>query len=379
MALWLENQDQFIHGNMNGLQIGSSLSLVNLENRLANMDLKTAQELLASQWKEWKVIRDKKNLPGKLETQYSVDEDALPSEQNQNLAQIFELLSGWRKSWEEGDLDKHMLHFSKGSPDQETSAFSKMKSFKKRMFVQNKSVQLHAFHPVLVQLMDRPMVTFEQTFSSQKMESLGRKDIQLTWDGLEWKIISESFRVKEFREKKSGSPFSAAPVEASGFHPETAGAPSAFVLHVSSHIDLPTATRVVNQLRKKGLSAYSCPLFISAKQKIYRVYVGRWPDWELAGKITSQVKRMESGRFAVSISAPYTLEAGAYRSEKEANEQIKFLRSQNFSPFLFVTGEKDFLEQHYRVLIGAFTSRSQAQTLSSILKEVGIATAMISP
>ena len=104
---------------------------------------------------------------------------------------------------------------------------------------------------------------------------------------------------------------------------------------------------------------------------------GRTGSWQ--AKITSQVKRMESGRFAVSISAPYTLEAGAYRSEKEANEQIKILRSQNFSPFLFVTGEKDFLEQHYRVLIGAFISRSQAQTLSSILKEVGIATAMISP
>ncbi len=53
VALWMDNKEQFIDGNMNGILAGRVLSLGNLEKRLAEVDDKTARATLKEQWTEW--------------------------------------------------------------------------------------------------------------------------------------------------------------------------------------------------------------------------------------------------------------------------------------------------------------------------------------
>jgi len=53
VALWMDNKEQFIDGNMNGILAGRVLALGNLEKRLAEVDDKTARTTLKQQWTEW--------------------------------------------------------------------------------------------------------------------------------------------------------------------------------------------------------------------------------------------------------------------------------------------------------------------------------------
>ncbi len=53
VALWMDNRDRFIRGNLNGLQAGKKLDLRHLKQRVNELDLKTARWILSVHWKEW--------------------------------------------------------------------------------------------------------------------------------------------------------------------------------------------------------------------------------------------------------------------------------------------------------------------------------------
>lgn len=377
VALWLDNQEKFIYGNMNGLRVGTSLSLANLENRLANLEFKTAQELLQSQWEEWKLVQKGLQAPTILEGEEGAQEELLPSEES-GLGQVFETLRQWQKSWEEKDLDRHVSHFYQGAAGANSESFVAMKNLKRRMFDLHEAVKVLVHNPVLIRTREHLTATFEQGFSSDRIESWGRKDIHLVREGLEWKIIDEVFKVKEFRKKRGASPFTDSKDEAPVFSIK-GDSHASFVIHSSSHLDYPTAVRVVNELRKKGLDAYSCPLYLSATRKIYRVYVGRVPDWDQAEALTHQIRSLGVGRLAVSYRAPYAIEVGSYRSEKEAEEKIRALRAKNYSPVLFVRSGDNFSDPEFKVLLGAFSQAERADRIIGDLERLGVSGKLIEP
>jgi len=53
VALWLDNQDAFVNGNMHGLEAGVKLNLDNLEYRLATLNQDTVQKIVQNQWRKW--------------------------------------------------------------------------------------------------------------------------------------------------------------------------------------------------------------------------------------------------------------------------------------------------------------------------------------
>ncbi len=53
VALWLDNRDAFINGNMHGLEAGIKLNLDNLEYRLATLNPDTVKKIVRNQWQEW--------------------------------------------------------------------------------------------------------------------------------------------------------------------------------------------------------------------------------------------------------------------------------------------------------------------------------------
>ena len=390
VAVWLDNPDSFVFGNMNGLRQGTRLNLEKLEQRLAEVDAEDARNLLQSQWQEWKVIRQRFSTPLGADGQEDTtsQENRLPSENARDKLQIFEMLKDWKQTWESGDLDGHMARFSDRAL--QASAGGGIRALKRRMFKRHENARLRAHRAILVLKAGRPMISFDQSFSSKKMESFGRKDIEIAWEDSEWKIVNEKFRVKEHQEKSDFAPFvqmSATPASPSA--PEQAGPQSIFskerpiasplVIHASSHMDFHMATQAINALRNKGFNAYSTPVHISRKRKIFRVYVGRFFDEDQAKALARELKRLPIARFAVAVRYPYTLMAGNYDAEEQAQDKIDALRSLGLSPFLFTTSDADFSNTRFRVLLGAFAKEKDAARLSRDLEANQIEFSLITP
>ena len=390
VAVWLDNPDSFVFGNMNGLRQGTRLNLEKLEERLAEVDAQKARDLLESQWQEWKVIRQRFNTP--LGATDDVDptsqENRLPSENARDKLQIFEMLKDWKQTWEAGDLDRHMDQFSNRAL--QTTAGGGLRALKRRMFRRHEGVRVRAHRAILVLKSGRPIVSFDQSFSSKKMESFGRKDIEIIWEDSEWKIINEKFRVKEYQEKPAFVPFVqmsatlADPAESvqtglEAIFSQERPLESAYVIHASSHMDFRMATQAINELRNKGFNAYSTPVYISRKRKIFRVYVGRFFDETLAKEMTRELKKLPIAQFAVPVRYPYTLMTGDYEAEEQAQEKIDALRSLGLSPFLFTTSDNDFSKTRFRVLLGAFAKEKDAARLSRDLKANEIEFSLVTP
>lgn len=114
-------------------------------------------------------------------------------------AEIMETLEGWRKSWEEGNLDQHMTYFSNQPVSDKNKKIIPSKAWrnlKKSMFDRNKNIAIKLESPVINKRGERWVVTFDQTFSSDKLKSVGRKYFELAHEGKEWKIVKEEFEKK---------------------------------------------------------------------------------------------------------------------------------------------------------------------------------------
>ncbi len=53
-ALWMNNVNAFVEGNMNGIQAGQVLNLNDLDEKIDSLDFAQAKKLVDQQWQEWK-------------------------------------------------------------------------------------------------------------------------------------------------------------------------------------------------------------------------------------------------------------------------------------------------------------------------------------
>ena len=378
VALWMDNPDSFIYGNMNGIKEGAQLNLENLEKRMEDLKPEAANDILHSQWEEWKVIRKKLALTDDETIDTLTQEIQLPSELEEEKGLIFSMLREWKESWEAGDLERHLAFFSDRSQGSPGDAYAETLSLKRRLFARHPHVRLQVHEAFLILKAGQPVVSFGQDFTSGKMESFGRKDIAVAWEGGEWKILNEKFKVKDYLEKDGSSP-EVSLVSAKEVYPREKTASLSYVIHASSHLDYATATQAANELKKIGFNAYSYPVYISPRKKIYRVYVGRFPDMELAGELVSELKKFAVSRLAIPVRYPFTFLAGEYGSEEEAETQVRNLRAKGLSPLLFISSDKDFLQPRFRVFLGAFPKKEDAARTARELKSLNLSFDLAAP
>jgi SPOR domain len=377
-AIWMDNPESFMYGNMNGLKAGSQINLENLEKRLEEIDSAMAEQILLSQQQEWKVIHNKLSSIESGVLGVMAQEIPLPFESEEEKKMIFEMLQKWKTSWENGDLEQHLALLA----DQTTGSFSRdianLRFLKKRMFARHKNIRLGIKQASLVLKGGQPVVSFGQSFSSGTMESYGRKDVGIVWENGAWKILKEKFKVNEYLEKPEASPDVAATPSEEIFSKERNLA-VAFTIHASSHLDYQMATQAVNELRKLGFNAYSSPVNISRKRKIYRVYIGRFASLDLAQELVLELRKYSISRHAISVKKPYAFLMGEYDQENEAESLILDLRSMGLSPLLFTFSEKEFLNPKFRVLLGAFTKKKDAALLSDELNARQLSFKLMAP
>ena len=368
IAIWMHNIDKFIFGNINGIQEGVQLDLENLEDHVSAIDLATARSILKGQTLEWDLA--KSATPVKAEVQEkNIPEIPLPSERLADHADLFEQVIGWQTTWKNMDIEGHLAYYQ----DLEIENLSQIR--KKRFLARHPEPRLETSSKILVLKEGIPLVFFEQEFSSETLKSRGLKELEWTRTHSGWKIRGEKFY--ELPAHSAREPL-ANPEDLKARVNTEKTIKLSFVIHVSSHAVESSAVSLVNRLRKNGFDAYRVPVRISKAIQIYRVYVGRFSDWDQAQRVVRILRKKPFGGHATAIPYPFALQVGEANSLTEARMLLESLRKSGLSGLLLVSYNEP-ARIHFRIVVGAFKKADNATWILQQLKQSGFAGKLISP
>ena len=217
------------------------------------------------------------------------------------------------------------------------------------------------------------MVFFTQAFSSESLKSRGLKELEWTGSSSGWKIREENFYewFSHSGEQSLGN-------YAGSGHSVNADRTLSFVIHVSSHSNKAGALSLTNQLRENGFDAYWAPFRMSMDTFIYRVYVGRFSDWNQAHRVVRTLRKKPFGAHATAVPYPLALKVGEPDSLQDARMILESLRKVGLSGLLLVSYSEP-LGIHFRVVVGAFKKAYNATWMLQQLKQFGFAGELISP
>ena len=368
IAIWMHNIDKFIFGNINGIQEGVQLDLENLEDHVSAIDLATARSILKGQTLEWDLA--KSATPVKAEVQEkNIPEIPLPSERLADHADLFEQVIGWQTTWKNMDIEGHLAYYQ----DLEIENPSQIR--KKRFLARHPEPRLETSSKILVLKEGIPLVFFEQEFSSETLKSRGLKELEWTRTHSGWKIRGEKFY--ELPAHSAREPL-ANPEDLKARVNTEKTIKLSFVIHVSSHAVESSTVSLVNRLRKNGFDAYWVPVRISKAIQIYRVYVGRFSDWDQAQRVVRILRKKPFGGHATAIPYPFALQVGEANSLTEARMLLESLRKSGLSGLLLVSYNEP-ARIHFRIVVGAFKKADNATWILQQLKQSGFAGKLISP
>ena len=368
IAIWMHNIDKFIFGNINGIQEGVQLDLENLEDHVSAIDLATARSILKGQTLEWDLA--KSATPVKAEVQEkNIPEIPLPSERLADHADLFEQVIGWQTTWKNMDIEGHLAYYQ----DLEIENLSQIR--KKRFLARHPEPRLETSSKILVLKEGIPLVFFEQEFSSETLKSRGLKELEWTRTHSGWKIRGEKFY--ELPAHSAREPL-ANPEDLKARVNTEKTIKLSFIIHVSSHAVESSAVSLVNRLRKNGFDAYWVPVRISKAIQIYRVYVGRFSDWDQAQRVVRILRKKPFGGHATAIPYPFALQVGEANSLTEARMLLESLRKSGLSGLLLVSYNEP-ARIHFRIVVGAFKKADNATWILQQLKQSGFAGKLISP
>lgn len=377
VALWMDNKDKFIDGNINGLKSGVELEIGNLENRMATLDNSQARQVIQSQWGEWKSQQPTAS------TAEPDTSDQVPMELSQSLKEkIMALVAEWKESWEKEDLARHMALFYKGPEDfaagGESSRYEYWHRFKKMMFARHDDVKINFENLELVSRGRKLISRFDQGFDSNRMKSFGRKTIEFIQVGSDWKITNEKFAVEEFLDKeKDPSSASASRIPVAKKPMKVMEGKFPIVILAATQMDVSSAVRVANELKQIGFNAYFSPAYITDTKKIYRVFVGRFSDSRTAEELTKSLKKFEISGNAAVMRFPYVLEAGKHLKREDAEKQIMELQAKGISGFMFSENKKS--DASVSVYVGAFQAVENAEKMAGDVAGAGLSVKVKAP
>jgi hypothetical protein len=367
VALWMKNIDKFAYGNINGIQPDTLLDKSGIEKLAAKIDLQTVKSVLNGQLHEWKLIKRKTDEVEKVET--SVQEIPLPVERLDNVASIFDWISGWKSSWEENDIGRH-ISFYREKKSEDSSSVQEGFIRKKTLFLKFPNPRLSLSSKKLILKQGMPWVVFEQRFLSESLKSRGTKEIGVVWEKGTWKIDKEKFYTEKTTATDIHDSFRRKNISPENKFP--------YVVHVSSHSNQLEATSASNNLRKNGYDAYTAPVRVSKNIQIYRVYIGRFINWSQAHRMVSALRGKRLARYATAIPYPITLRVGEVVSIVAARQLIKRLRLKGISSFLSISSEEPEGVK-FEVFVGAFKKLNNAIWLMKKLEHGGFNFKQISP
>ena len=157
--------------------------------------------------------------------------------------------------------------------------------------------------------------------------------------------------------------------------PEPAGNPGPlpYTIQVSAYRDPQKSLAVAAGLKKNGDPAFTCPVLIPGKGRWNRVFVGFYQSHGEAQKAAARLKKRKF-HYVHIARKPLAVQVGLADSYKEAREIKSRLHAKGYMAYSFLD-RKD--RQKTRILLGAYSSESEAELLVQKLRKDGFTTKLL--
>lgn len=116
-----------------------------------------------------------------------------PEERASNMIQLNAWLDGWRKSWENKDIDAYISHYGNEFKSLGMNR-SSWKQYKENLNSRYQSIQVRTTDPVMVIHSNEAVIKFMQTYQSDKKADFGEKTLYLKKDEQgQFRIVGEEW------------------------------------------------------------------------------------------------------------------------------------------------------------------------------------------
>jgi len=331
VALWQNNHQHFIKGNIHGLLSGRRLDYSRVNETSRTMTKAEARRIIMEQWPRWRdqhgVIATAEVSPGKFTFR----------------SKILATLTKWRNSYERGDMKTYLDTYSDSYKvgdvtKQNLAEVSERSGFGKgEMDINFEKVSMTRQGNVIA-------VTLP---GNTEGKSAARK-IYFVQEGERYRIVREE-------NAKAGKKLGKAP------EPTINGFP--YVVHVASFKNEGAAKKMVDLLRKKGFNAFEVLSFVPGKGNWYRVVVNRFASVAEANNFSGVVKKNGLSRYTRILNLPYAIQLGEPITRKEAAAKMTEYSKRGFSTYSLKLGD----DGKTSILLGAFDSEQSARNALAAL------------
>ncbi|MBW1706052.1 MAG: tetratricopeptide repeat protein [Deltaproteobacteria bacterium] len=146
-----------------------------------------------------------------------------------------------------------------------------------------------------------------------------------------------------------------------------------YTIQVASCKDHEMSNRMVTDLRKKGDYAFNSRVHIPGKGDWTRIFIGFYENRKRAQKAVLELKKGEF-RHAYVVKKPYAIQVGSSGSDRELQELEADLRSKGYLAYS-IRDSRD--NKKDRLLVGAFSTKMEAEGLINKLQQEGFATDVV--
>ncbi|MFQ5892710.1 MAG: SPOR domain-containing protein [Nitrospinota bacterium] len=162
--------------------------------------------------------------------------------------------------------------------------------------------------------------------------------------------------------------------------PPTPGGPGAepYVVHTSSYRNPQSALRETKRLAAKGYVAYMSTADLGRKGIWYRSLVDRFASAEEARSFARRLKERNRLSYAAPMRLPFTVDLEAFTTMDEAREAKAGLEREGLHPYVVKETDTDG-STLYRLRLGAFAKRSEAEAVAERADRAGVASAVVTP
>jgi len=149
--------------------------------------------------------------------------------------------------------------------------------------------------------------------------------------------------------------------------------PMPYTIQVSAYRDPQKSLGVATGLKNKGDPAFTCPVYIPGKGQWHRVFIGFFQSLDEAKKAAVRLKKRKFSYIHIA-KKPLAVQVGLADSHREAREFKSRLRAKGYMAYSLLDREG---QTKTRILIGAYSTESEARRLTEQLQRDGFTTRVL--
>lgn len=330
VALWKDNPELFIRGNIHGLRHGVRLDYSQVNDTVESVTPEQAKEIITGQWPDW--------VSGKKTTVTATAEVATPSPGSQRL--------GSEKPIVEVKIPAVRLPYR-------DAVLAALAEWGRSQTAGGRDVEFDLENAKMKETGGEVEVSLTRKTKSAGGVTATPQTVRLVKEGDEYKVVEE--------QEQAGA---------------EEGGGALYVAHVASYKNKESAQRLVELLRRKGFNAYEAGSYGAIDGGWYRVLVDRFRTLHEATNFALNIRRTGISRYTRILKLPYGVRIGQPMEERAASVLVEELSGMGVSAYIFQTSA---FGQGSSVMVGAFERREEAERVARRLVNTGFSCEVVAP